>query len=103
VALEAALRSHLEELAAAEPSRAEVERALLATEAHRTIELQQVGTRADQLSMFTTLFDDPERINTEIERYRAVAPAAVQRVAGRFLRPESAATLIYLPLPAEAA
>jgi predicted Zn-dependent peptidase len=99
--VEAALRAHLVELAGAPARAAEVERAILATEAQHTISLQQVGTRADQLSMFTTQFDAPDRINTELDRYRAVAPKGVQELAGSFLNPDRAAVLVYLPAPPE--
>jgi zinc protease len=44
-------------------------------------ELQTVDERADQLSMYTTLFDDPGRINTELARVRAVTTADVRAFA----------------------
>ena len=44
---------------------------------------RRVGERADQLSMFATLFDDPGRINTESTGYRAVTTADVRAFAAR--------------------
>jgi predicted Zn-dependent peptidase len=82
---------------------AEVARARTGVEARQYVALQQVGERADQISMFTTFFDDPERINRELELYRAVTPEAVSRVALEFLRHDRAATLVYVPKPASEA
>jgi hypothetical protein len=53
--------------------------------------------RADLFSMHTTLFDDPERINTELDRVRAVTPAAVRDFAARFLGQDNRAVLTYVP------
>ena len=52
----------------------EVDRAVALAETHFVRTLEQVGERADLLSMFTTCFDDPERLNGEMERMRAVTP-----------------------------
>jgi predicted Zn-dependent peptidase len=81
----------------------EVERAVTGIEAHQTIGLQQVGERADQLAMFTTLWDDPDHINTELDRYRAVSAAAVRQAAVRFFGGDNRVVLSYLPRAAEAA
>ena len=87
-----------EELSAlSEVTDAEVTRAVRLIEGHQLNELQRVDERADQLSMFTCLFDDPGRINTELGRIRAVTAADVRAVAGRHLVPEHAATLVYVP------
>ncbi|MDX1674026.1 MAG: pitrilysin family protein [Longimicrobiales bacterium] len=94
-ALEAALD---EEIAAlAEVDQEEVTRAIRLMEASHLDELQKVDERADQLSMFTCLFDDPDRINTELDRIRAVTAEDVRDTAGRHLGTDHAATLIYVP------
>ena len=93
--LEAAL---LDEIAALrDVSAADVERAIHLIEARRLIDLQRVDERADMLSMYTSLFDDPGRINTEIESIRAVTPEAVRDFAAAFLGEENRATLLYVP------
>ena len=93
--LEAAL---LDEIAAlARVQDAEVERAKHLLEARRLIDLQRVDERADQLSMFTMLFDDPDRINTELDRLKAVTTADVRRFAERFLGADNRAALLYVP------
>ncbi|MEX2584153.1 MAG: pitrilysin family protein [Gemmatimonadota bacterium] len=75
----------------------EVDRVLTGVEARQVIGLQKVSERADQLSMLTTLFDDPELINTELDRYRAVGVKEVTRFAEEYLTPENVAVLRYLP------
>ena len=87
-----------EEISAlAEVSRDEVTRAVRLIEAQQLDGLQRVDERADQLSMFTCLFDDPGRINTELDRIRAVTAADVRRIADRHLGAEHTATLVYVP------
>jgi zinc protease len=95
-ALEAAVWAELDSLAV-NASAEEVERAVTGIESRQLISLQQVGERADQISMFTTFFDEPERINTELEPYRALTPEEVRRFAGEYLRREQAVVLSYLP------
>jgi zinc protease len=76
---------------------ADVERAIALLEARNLAELQTVDERADQLSMYTTLFDDPARINTELSRVRAVTSADVRAFAKRHLRAENRGVLRYVP------
>jgi predicted Zn-dependent peptidase len=78
-------------------SEAEVERVIVGVEARQVIGLQQVGERADQLSMFATLFGEPERVNTELDEYRRVTAEDVSRFARDFLRAEEAVVMTYLP------
>jgi zinc protease len=80
---------------AVEPN--EIRRAVTGIESRQVFGLQQVGERADQLSMFTTLFDDPDRINTELDRYRGVGTDHVRRFALEFLGSDNRAVLTYLP------
>jgi zinc protease len=93
--LEAALDAELADLSGV--TDAEVTRAVRLIEARQLDELQKVDERADQLSMFTCLFDDPGLINTELDRVRAVRAADVREFAARHLDPGHAATLIYVP------
>jgi len=59
--------------------------------------LEQVSERADRLSMYTTLFDQPDRINTEMNRYDAVSPEHVQEAFAAFVRPDNRAVVTYVP------
>ena len=96
-ALEAAVLAEVERIAAGGPDAAELERALTGLEARHVFELQKVDERADQLSMLATYFDDPGLINTELDRYRAVTAAAVQRLAREYLGDDNRVVLTYLP------
>jgi zinc protease len=98
--LEAALGEELDALAGVEAE--EVTRAVRLMEAGRLDELQKVDERADQLSMYTCLFDDPGRINTELDRIRAVTAEDVRDIAARHLGGGHAATLVYVPEGADA-
>lgn len=100
--VEQALFEQIRALAEGEATEIELTRARMGIEARELIGLQQVGERADQLSMYTTLFDDPERINTELDRYRAVTLDDVRRFALEYLHPENRAVLTYLPQTAAA-
>jgi predicted Zn-dependent peptidase len=82
---------------------ADLERVKVGVEARQVMGLQQVGERADQISMFTTLFDDPERINTELDAYRRVTSSEVSDFAREFLRPDRAVVMTYVPRAAEEA
>jgi zinc protease len=76
----------------------DVQRAINLIEARQLSDLQRVDERADQLSMYTSLFDDPGRINTELDRLRAVSASDVRRFAKGYLTPSNCATLVYVPM-----
>ena len=96
-AVERALLAEVDALSEAPPLAAELQRALTRIESREVIGLQQVGERADHLSHYTTLFDDPGRINTELDRYRAVGAEDVQRMAREYLHAENRVVLSYVP------
>ena len=99
--LEAALSREVEALATVRDE--EIERAVAVTETRLIREIEQVGQRADLLSMFDQLFDDPGRINSEIERMRGVSPQDVSAFAGDFLGTNNRAVLTYVPSDSEVA
>ncbi|HEU0054428.1 MAG TPA: pitrilysin family protein [Longimicrobium sp.] len=101
-ALEKAMLDEFAALAAEPPSEAELERAVTGLCARHVMDLQKVSERADQISMLTTYFDDPELINTELDRYRAVTAEDVRRVAAEYLSDDNRVVLVYLPAPAAA-
>jgi predicted Zn-dependent peptidase len=75
----------------------DVERAKNLMESRQLSELQRADERADQLSMHTTLFGDPGRINTEMERIRRVSAEDIRAFAGDFLNEDNRAVLWYVP------
>ena len=52
---------------------------------------------AEALATNATYFDDPGRVNEEIERYRKVTPADIQRVAKKYYSKNNRVVLYYLP------
>lgn len=94
--VERALLGEIDALAGGNVTPVEVERAVTGIEAHHQIGLQRVGERADHLSMFTTLFDEPERINTELDRYRAISADEVHRFALEYLQADNRVILTYV-------
>ena len=93
--LEAALFAQIDALASIDAR--EVARAIHLIEARQLGELQRMEERADQLSMHATLFDDPARVNTEIDRIRAVSPDAVRDFARKYLDADNRVVLWYVP------
>ncbi|WP_435203017.1 M16 family metallopeptidase [Janibacter sp. GS2] len=51
--------------------------------------------RADIISHYTSLHDDPGYVNTFLERLAAITPEAVQAAADAWLRPQSRAAVVY--------
>ncbi len=78
-------------------STGELDRVLTGIEARETISLQRIGERADQISMFTTLFDDPGRINEELDEYRTITVDEVREFVREYLHQHHSALLTYLP------
>jgi len=96
-ALEAAVLAELEAAPSGGDLAAEIRRAVTGIEARHVIGIQQVSERANDISMYTTRFDDPGRINTELDHYRAVGEEHVRRFALEFLAADNRAVLAYAP------
>ena len=95
--VEAALHEETERLAVEPVSADELARAFALIEADELGALQRVEERADRLSMYATLFDDPGMINEMLARYLAVTPEAILEVAAATFRPDNRLVLTYLP------
>jgi zinc protease len=93
--LEEALLSELMKLDSV--TQEELDRSVALTETHLLRNIQQTGSRADLLSMFDQVFDDPARLNTEVERVRAVTREEVRAFGAEFLGPDNRAFLTYIP------
>ncbi|MEJ7802273.1 MAG: pitrilysin family protein [Candidatus Limnocylindria bacterium] len=98
--LEAATLAELDRLASKGPSEADLERVNNLHAAHVAGMLERISERADRLSMYTCLFDQPERINEETSRWTAVDAARVTDALRASLRPENRVTLTYVPAEA---
>ena len=95
--VEAALIEEIERLTTELVSDDELARAKALTEADELGSLQRVEERADRLSMYATLFDDPGLINRMLPRYLAVTPEAIRDAARDVFRPDNRLVLTYLP------
>jgi zinc protease len=95
--LEAALWTELDRLTADGPSDEELERVRNLHAAGVESGLERISERADRLSMFACLFDQPERINAEVSRYAGVDAARVREGMAASLRPDNRVVLTYLP------
>jgi predicted Zn-dependent peptidase len=96
-AVEAAYLDELERLASEAPSEDELARAKALTEADELGSLARVEERADRLSMFATLFDDPGLINTMLPRYLSVTGEQIRDAAREVFRADNRIVLTYVP------
>jgi zinc protease len=100
VAVETVERVYLEELeklASEVPSDDELDRAKALTEADELGSLARVEERADRLSMYATLCDDPALINTLLPRYLSVTAEGIRDVARAIFRADNRVVLTYIP------
>jgi zinc protease len=98
--LEAALLAEIDLLAAEGPTEAELIRVRNLHAAAVESSLERISERADRLSMYACLFDEPERINTERSRYFAVDAARVQAAMQETLTEDNRLVLTYIPAEA---
>ena len=98
--LEAALLEEIERLAAEGPGAAELERVRNLHHAGSAAALERIAERADRLSMYTCLFDEPERINREITDYTSVDDERVRDAVTRYLAADNRLVLTYVPAEA---
>ena len=95
--VEAALHEELDRLGRELISDDELARARALIETEELAGLSRVEERADRLSMYATLFDDPDLINQMLPRYLSVGAEQIRSVAGEVLRPDNRVVLTYLP------
>jgi zinc protease len=100
--VEAAFLEELERIAREPVSADELARAHALIETDELGALQRVEERADRLSMYATLFDDPGLIDRMLPRYLAVTPDAMRDVAASVFREDNRLVLTYLPERPEA-
>ena len=95
--VEAAFHEELERIGREPVSDDELERARALIESDELGALGRVEERADRLSMFATLFDDPDLINQMLPRYLAVSAADITAAAAGVFRADNRAVVTYLP------
>jgi zinc protease len=100
-ALVAGLDAEIERLTAEGPTDEELERVRNLHAAGVESSLERVGARADRLSMYTCLFDEPERINAEVVSYSAVDATRVREAMAASLRTDNRVLLTFVPAEQE--
>ncbi len=95
--VEAALHEELERLGREPITEDELARARALIETEELGGLSRVEERADRLSMYATLFDDPDLINQMLPRYLAVDAERIRAVSAEVFRPDNRVVLTYLP------
>jgi len=98
-AVEAGLLEEVARLAMEEITEDELLRAKALIETDELGSLQRVSERADRLSMYATLLDDPNEINRQLERYLAVTAADVRAACAALLVEHNRVVLTYVPTP----
>ncbi len=94
-ALEAGLVEELEALAETDPE--ELDRGVAMNETQIVRGIERVGQRADLLSMFELFFDDPGRLNTEVDRLRAVTVDRLRAFTEEYLGADNRVVVTYVP------
>jgi zinc protease len=98
--LQAAVFRALEVFIDEGPTAAEMERCLAQAEANFIYRLQTVGGfggKSDQLNAYNVFLGDPGFFDRDLDRYRNVTPAAMQRVAREWLMRERCVSLSVVP------
>jgi predicted Zn-dependent peptidase len=96
-AVEAAFFDELARIGREAISDDELARAKALIETDELAALQRVSERADRLSMYATLLDDPDEVNRQLERYLAVTREDVRAACAEFLVPDNRVVLTYVP------
>jgi predicted Zn-dependent peptidase len=79
----------------------EVARAVTLIETELVTALQSAGERADRLSMFATYFGNPQLLNQQATRYRAVTMGQVNAAIRERFGRDNRAVLLYVPRDAD--
>jgi zinc protease len=98
--LERAIAVAIDVLANEGPMPHEMERCQAQAEANFVFRLQTVGGfggKSDQLNAYNIFVGDPGFFERDMDRYRGVTAASVQRVAREWLQPESGVLLSVVP------
>jgi predicted Zn-dependent peptidase len=95
--VEAAFLEELERIASEPVSDDELARARALIESAELSALGRLEEVADRLSMYAMLFDRPELVNEQLERYLAVDAAAIQAVCRDTFRADNRVVITFVP------
>ncbi|MDX1646143.1 MAG: pitrilysin family protein [Longimicrobiales bacterium] len=93
--LEAAMSEEIDGLRSV--TQREVDRAIALTETDLVRTLERMAQRADLLSMFELYFDEPGRLNEELDRLRAVELDQIRAFLDHRLGEDNRAVVVYEP------
>jgi zinc protease len=96
-AVEAAYLEELDRMASEPVTDDELARARALIESSELGAVSRMEDVADRLSMYATYFDDPGRINTQLERYLAVDAEQIRAGAAAVFREDNRAVVTYVP------
>ena len=95
--LKSSLLAEIQRLASDGPTAGDLERVRNLQASRSASALERISERADRLSMYACLFDEPERINTEVSRYAAVDADRVTAALRSEITAGNRVTLVYVP------
>jgi predicted Zn-dependent peptidase len=101
--LEAAIYEEIEKVKTGRIEDWEIEKARNSARRSYLAGLTSSLQRAMIMSLYAVYYNDPNLINTRLDRITAVTAADVQRVAVKYLTPENRTVVITAPKPAAAA
>ncbi len=99
-ALERALLEESATLGNTGPTDKDLQRARVLYRTTVTADLEEAAERAERLMNYGVLFNEPHRMNTDIERYEAVTATHIRDAWTRFGGPDNRVVLTFLPKPA---
>jgi len=97
-AIEEELDLEIDQFVAEGPDRDELQRVKNQTETDYAHQIEQVESRADLFGMYTTFFDEPERIDTWLDAYRDIGAETIRDVAARALEARNRVTVQFVPI-----
>lgn len=99
-AIERALFEETAALGEIGPTDQDLERARVLYRTTVTADLEEAAERAERLMNYGVLFNEPDRVNTEIARYEAVSAKSIRDGWTRLGGPDNRVVLTFLPKPA---
>ncbi len=96
-AVERALFEEIDRMTREPITEDELGRAKALIETDELAALQRVSERADRLSMYATLLDDPDEVNRQLPRFLAVSAADLQATVAELLVEHNRVVLTYVP------
>jgi zinc protease len=95
--LEAQLLAEIDKLSTDGPTDEELARVRTLHAAAVEAGLEQIGERADRISQYACLFDNPDMVNTEVARYDALTAADIRGALGDRISADNRLVLTYVP------